>query len=241
MARARSGGEVAPAASGASLRISAESCSLHVGTLRGWVEDEGPRRSARESKEWPVDLGKRFDTRARAPRALATVALVTLAACSSAGVERSPDDSASWPVRTFDPKEPAEEGESARETKGASAPAADAGAPTSDAGAGGACTSTKTDIACFDCCAAAAPKLAVPAWNAAFEACLCATPGVCKAACGGSLCQGQAPSSGCDRCLVEVGGATCSQAADTACLGAPSCAPLVQCERAAGCAAKPTN
>ncbi|MCA9587222.1 MAG: hypothetical protein KC657_17965 [Myxococcales bacterium] len=169
---------------------------------------------------------------------LAIVAGVCAIACSAAPTQDDSGQSGSWPVRSFQPKEPAAE-ESPTQQGGTAKPAppveADAG---TDAAPSGVCAPAPNLIACYDCCEKQAPPNAVQIWSNAFGFCLCETPGPCASACGTSFCRGNAPSAACDRCIDQMGGA-CSAAADTACLAAPQCAPLTQCERASACDAKP--
>jgi hypothetical protein len=169
---------------------------------------------------------------------LAIVASACAIACSAAPTQDDSGQSGSWPVRSFQPKEPAAEEPAPQQggaTKPAPEPVEDAGA---DAAPSGVCAPAPNLVACFECCEQNAPPNAVQIWSNAFGFCLCETPGVCASACGGSFCRGNAPSATCDRCIEQMGGA-CSTAADTACLATAQCAPLTQCERASACNSKP--
>jgi hypothetical protein len=110
----------------------------------------------------------------------------------------------------------------------------DSGTPTPTNTCGGQATAT----ACFQCCETNNPGT-VQRWNNYFGQCACENPGVCAAQCANSFCgvAAPAPGSACDVCLSNA--TTCVQQADQRCLGDALCAPLVQCDRAAQCAAKP--
>jgi hypothetical protein len=123
-------------------------------------------------------------------------------------------------------------------------PAPDAGTtptPTPDAGTTptpNACASSATESACFSCCEKQNPGTATK-WNQFFDDCICAA-NRCGAQCAQSWCAGFLPNAGdaCDVCMNNVGGA-CSTQADAVCKQDATCAPLVLCDEASGCLAKP--
>lgn len=124
----------------------------------------------------------------------------------------------------------------------AGAPDADAALPPVDSGTppptGPVCSDKTSAGACFQCCEQQHPAGLRP-WNQYFGQCACESPAICANACATTYCSGIAPAIGsaCDNCLASA--TTCFQQADQRCLADATCAPLVQCDRAAKCASKP--
>lgn len=116
-------------------------------------------------------------------------------------------------------------------------PAPDAGAPPPPAPTS-QCGGTATQSACFQCCEQKNPGTGAK-WNQFWDDCACAA-NRCGAQCGQSWCAGFQPNPGdaCDTCLANVTNA-CSTQADAVCKQDATCAPLVLCDEASGCLAKP--
>ncbi len=78
----------------------------------------------------------------------------------------------------------------------------------------------------------------------AYQACLCGASGVCKTECAQDVCAGAdtEPSQACMTCM-DSKGASCEQAADTACQANAACkaasAATEACAKTANCESKP--
>ena len=132
-------------------------------------------------------------------------------------------------------------------TDDASTPEPDAGStptptPTPDASPppnpNAQCAGTTTEAACFQCCEQKNPGT-VTKWSQFWDDCACAA-NRCGAQCAQTWCAGFQPNAGdaCDTCLNNVSNA-CSTQADAVCKQDATCAPLVLCDEASGCLAKP--
>ena len=100
------------------------------------------------------------------------------------------------------------------------------------------CASSTSQSACFNCCETQNPGT-VAKWNQFWDDCACAA-NRCGSQCAQTWCAGFLPNQGdaCDTCLNNVTNA-CSTQADAVCKQDATCAPLVQCDEASGCLAKP--
>jgi hypothetical protein len=87
-----------------------------------------------------------------------------------------------------------------------------------------ACQPGADPNACTQCCEAKFPGSAK--LDAAFRACMCTAPGLCKTQCGTSYCNDQQAS---DACLACQGGEQCGQQADQACASDPTCNGFFTC------------
>jgi hypothetical protein len=97
---------------------------------------------------------------------------------------------------------------------------------TSSGGSASGCAAEGSSEACFSCCDQQEPVGNV-IYFAAYDACVCETPGVCKSACGSNYCGGGAPSAACITCMNQA--STCWDAAEALCGVNPLCKPYQSC------------
>ena len=112
-------------------------------------------------------------------------------------------------------------------------------APTPDAGTTtGTCSATTGQDACYTCCEDTNPG-ALDILDQAFGNCIC-DASACGNACATTACNGIAPAPGstCDQCIGAYYG-TCDQYATSRCQNNATCAKMLACDQASGCAQKP--
>ena len=181
------------------------------------------------------------DTNHRLALALALALAFAAAACAAPTI---PNDTQVEDATEADPAPPKKKSESST-TGGdksggdkSGTPEGSGGQPVPTPPGGGAtpapttCGSSATADACYQCCD---PTNAFEPPAQAFGECACATPGVCKTACGTTYCAGQAPDAACEACLN--GATQCEAAADAACGAA--CKAAIACEETSKCDEKP--
>ena len=118
-------------------------------------------------------------------------------------------------------------------------PATDSGSDAADA-APVPCKGS--DAGCNSCCAALHPDAAA-IFVGDLATCACSNPGDCNTAatCKQNLCNGNPPTAGCGQCLTDKDAGNCFTTAAGACLGDPSCQPLVACVVACGSGGPPAD
>jgi hypothetical protein len=162
----------------------------------------------------------RFDSRLAVT--LASIIAFAAVACSAAPAPVSELDAPKnkAPSKTDDSDSPTTE----------TNPTNPAPGPSTPAPASGECGKKADGDACFECCYQKSPA-EIDKVEEIFAACICTTPGACKADCADTYCSANndtPPSAACEACL-NTNAAPCKEKADVACKASPACMAFDAC------------